>query len=66
MILAVSESLCHLVNRLLHESQLGKIMQKAVQAGGNASEIVDWYLHDFVHMSYRTQSEFADEEFQVG
>jgi hypothetical protein len=62
---ALDDNIHTLVKRLLDESHLGKIIQKAVQAAGGANEIVDRYLHDFVRMTYKTQTEYANEEFQV-
>jgi hypothetical protein len=62
---ALGDNIHTLVKRLLDESSLGKIIQKAVQAAGGAGEIIDRYLHDFVCMTYKTQTEHTNEEFQV-
>ena len=61
----LDESWVTFVDRFLNESRIGKILLKAADAAGDSSEIIDRYVHDFVRMTYKTQSEHSEEEFQV-
>ena len=54
------ESVTECFRRLFNNSEVQDVLQEAIKEGGEA--VVDRYLHDFIHMSYKPQD---DDELEV-